>query len=271
MDLEEYKKANQALWNEWTGIHVRSAFYDLEGFKAGKTSLNAFEIEEIGDVEGKTLLHLQCHFGMDSLSWARLGAKVTGVDFSDQAIALARQLNEELELDAQFVCSDIYTLPDVLSGQFDIVYTSHGVLAWLPDLQRWGHVIAHFLKPGGLFYMAEGHPFASVFSDAEEVTDLRVDYPYFFGQDPLVIEVKGSYADRNAETSQKVTFEWMHTVSGILNGLIRAGLKIEFFNEYPYVTWDMIPALMERGLDGYWRLKHGEKLIPLMFTLMARK
>ena len=131
---EEYRQANRALWDEWTEIHEKSEFYDLPGFLAGKSSLKPLDIEEVGAVEGRTLLHLQCHFGMDSLSWARLGAKATGVDFSEKAIALARKLNAELGLDATFLCSDIYELPDHLTGQFDVVYTSGGVLAWLGDL-----------------------------------------------------------------------------------------------------------------------------------------
>ena len=177
--MDDYKKANLALWNEWAHLHAGSAFYDVEGFKAGKTSLNPLEMEELGNVAGKTLLHLQCHFGLDSLSWARLGASVTGVDFSDQAIALARSLSQEVGLEAEFVCSDIYELPQVLAGQFDIVYTSYGVLAWLPDLKNWAAVIAHFLKPGGVFFIAEFHPFAMVFDNSETATGLRIQYPYF--------------------------------------------------------------------------------------------
>src|SRR5438874_1743175 len=147
--MDEYRKSNLQLWNEWTSIHEKSEFYHLEAFKAGKSSLSDLEIKELGDVAGKSLLHLQCHFGKDTLSWARLGANVTGADFSDRAIALARSLSSELNISATFVRSDIYDLRRALSGEFDIVYTGGGALNWLPDMGRWAQVAAHFLRPGG--------------------------------------------------------------------------------------------------------------------------
>src|SRR3954464_11903705 len=154
---DEYIQSNRKLWNDWTGIHAQSEFYDVESFKEGKFRLHPIEKEELGDVRGKTLLHLQCHFGLDTLSWANLGAIVTGADFSDKAIDLARELSRETGLPATFICSNIYDLPAALEGQFDIVFTSHGVLGWLPDMPNWGKVVAHFLKPGGTFYVAEVH------------------------------------------------------------------------------------------------------------------
>src|SRR5215218_6632110 len=139
--MDDYRKSNLELWNNWAEINAASSSYDVEGFKQGNVGLNSLELAEIGDVSGKTLLHLQCHFGKDTLSWARLGAKVTGVDFSEQAIGLARSLSEELGIRARFVCSDVYDLPEVLNGEFDIVFTSCGVLGWLPDLERWAQVV----------------------------------------------------------------------------------------------------------------------------------
>ena len=269
--MDEYKKANLALWNEWTHLHAGSEFYDVDGFKAGKTSLNLLEMEEVGDVAGKTLLHLQCHFGLDSLSWARLGARVTGVDFSDQAIALARSLSQEVEVEAEFVCSDVYELPQVLAGQFDIVYTSYGVLAWLPDLRKWATVIAHFLKPGGVFYMAEFHPFAMVFDNSETAAELRVQYPYFHTAEPLVFDVQGSYVDRQAQVTQKVEYEWEHGLGEILDVLIAAGLHVDFLHEFPYCTFALFPSLMEKCSDGMWRLKEVDGSIPLMFSIKAIK
>jgi 2-polyprenyl-3-methyl-5-hydroxy-6-metoxy-1,4-benzoquinol methylase len=269
--MDEYKKANLALWNEWTALHARSDFYDVAGFKAGKTSLNPLEMEELGNVAGKTLLHLQCHFGLDSLSWARLGARVTGVDFSDQAIALARSLSQEVGVEAEFVCSDVYELPQVLAGQFDIVYTSYGVLAWLPDLRKWATVIAQFLKPGGIFYMAEFHPFAMVFDNSETATGLRLQYPYFHTAEPMVFDVQGSYIDRQAQVTQKVEYEWDHSLGEILDALIAAGLRLEFLHEFSYCTYAMFPSLMEQCSDGMWRLKEGDGSIPLMFSIKASK
>jgi 2-polyprenyl-3-methyl-5-hydroxy-6-metoxy-1,4-benzoquinol methylase len=157
--MDEFLKANQKLWNEWTTEHENSPFYDLDGFKAGRERLRSIELEEVDDVRGKSLLHLQCHFGMDALAWARHGAIVTGVDLSNDSITLAQSLSKELNIPANFVCSDVLTLPDHLQGQFDIVFTSYGILHWLRDLKRWAQVIAHFLKPGGFFYIVEDHPF----------------------------------------------------------------------------------------------------------------
>ena len=160
--MNDYVQANRKLWNEWTGLHLDSNYYDLNGFKAGKVTLGAVERREVGDVSGKSLLHLQCHLGLDALSWARLGAAVTGVDISDESIHVAQALSDEFNVPAQFICSDIYELPQVLDRQFDIVFTTCGVLTWLPDLQRWAKIITHYLKPGGMFYINEIHPIKRV-------------------------------------------------------------------------------------------------------------
>jgi 2-polyprenyl-3-methyl-5-hydroxy-6-metoxy-1,4-benzoquinol methylase len=268
-ELDDYFKANRALWDEYTQIHARSKFYDLEGFKAGRNTLQSFEIEELSDVAGKSLLHLQCHFGMDTLSWARLGAKVTGVDFSEKAIELAEQLGQELDLDAQFVCANVYELPQVLQGKFDIVYTSGGVLIWLPDLARWAQVITHVLKKGGTFYMFEIHPFSQIFDGEAGLTKLHIRYPYFPPAEPLKFDVEGSYADREARINQKVDYEWVHTMSDMLNALIAAGLRIEFMHEFSFTIYAQIPDLMEQGSDGLWRLKEGGDSVPLLFSLKA--
>jgi SAM-dependent methyltransferase len=270
-ELDDYFKANRALWNEYTPIHARSKFYDLPAFKAGRNSLQAFEIEELGDVAGKSLLHLQCHFGMDTLSWARLGARVTGVDFSDEAIGLAEDLALELNLDAQFICANVYELPDVMQGKFDIVYTSGGVLTWLPDLPRWAGVIAHFLKQGGTFYMAEIHPFSQVFDDGEGVSVFKIRYPYFSPPGPLIFDVEGSYADRAAQINQKVVYEWVHSLSDLLNALIAAGLRIEFLHEFPFTIYPQLPELMEQGPDGLFHFKDGGISLPLLFSLKASR
>ncbi|MCG2767215.1 MAG: class I SAM-dependent methyltransferase, partial [Anaerolineae bacterium] len=172
--MTNYLETNRELWNGWAKLHIESAYYDVEGFKAGGESLHPLEIEEVGDVSGKTLLHLQCHFGQNTLSWARRGARVTGVDFSDDAIALACSLSRELDIEAEFIRSDIYDLPEVLDRQFDIVFTSYGVLCWLPDLTRWAEIVARYLSPGGTFYIAEFHPLLTMFDDAGE----RLAFPY---------------------------------------------------------------------------------------------
>jgi SAM-dependent methyltransferase len=170
--MDRYRLANRALWNEWTAINVRAeTFYRLEEFRAGGVRVRDYEIEEVGPVTGKDLLHLQCHFGTDTLSWARLGARVTGADFSETAIGRARSLAAELGIAATFVCAELYELPERLDGDFDVVYTSRGVLGWLPDIPRWAGVVARFLRPGGIFYITEVHPVALAFDDRSGVTD----------------------------------------------------------------------------------------------------
>jgi SAM-dependent methyltransferase len=265
MGMDDYLAANKALWEEWTAIHETSSLYDLEGFKAGGSRLRTYEVDEVGEVTGKSLLHLQCHFGIDTLSWARLGARVTGADFSDRAIQLARSLAAELGLAATFVCSDLYDLPAVLDEQFDVVYTSHGVLGWLPDLERWAGVVAHFLRPGGVFYLTEIHPVAQAFA---EEPGLRLGYPYFPRPEPLASPVQGSYADPTAQVRQPVEYWWAHSMGEIVSAVAGAGLRIQFLHEFPFVEWP-VPFLVRHD-DDTWRLPPdagGE--LPLSFSLRA--
>ena len=266
--MDEYLQANQKLWNEWTAEHEKSTFYDVEGFKAGKERLKSTELEEVGDVQGKTMLHLQCHFGLDTLAWARHGAVVTGVDLSSESIGLARSLSEELNIPAVFICSDILTLPENLQGQFDIVFTSYGILHWLSDLKRWAQVIDHFLKPGGFFYIVEDHPFMRVFSSDPEL-GIKVDNPYFFSEEPYKAETSGSYAnDFQGET--RTYYLWDHSLSEVINSLIGVGLHIEFLHEFPFALRAKFP-IMVKGDDGYWRFTREHNMIPLLFSLKARK
>ena len=269
--MDDYTKANLDWWNEAATVHSQGEGYDLASFKAGKIRLHPLELEEVGDVEGKKLLHLQCHFGMDTLSWARLGAQVTGIDFSDKAIAIAQNLSQELNLDATFIHTELYKLPDVLdaAGEFDIVFTSYGAIGWLPDLQPWGHIIGHYLKPGGFFYIAEGHPFMWTFD--EKSVDLKPRYPYF-SKEPIKDEEEGTYAEKNAKLEHTTTYGWNHTFSEIFNSLISAGLTIDFLHEHPFCAWECFTD-MEEGADRFLRFKDPAKrdLIPLMFSLMATK
>jgi SAM-dependent methyltransferase len=267
--MDEYLKANQETWNTWTRYHVESKFYDVDRFKAGGKALDPIALAGPGDVTGKSLLHLQCHFGMDTLLWARRGARVTGVDFSEEAIKAARALAGELGIAATFIHSDLYELPRHLAGQFDVVFTSHGVLCWLPDLERWAQVIAHFLRPGGIFYIVEGHPVALLFDERREDAELRVRYRYFQGPEPLQEEESGSYAVPDAPV-RSVTYQWIHPMADIIGSLLRAGLRITAFEEYPFAAWAMFPW-MERREDRWWRLPPGRESIPLMFSLKATK
>ena len=268
--LQEYLESNRQNWNERTPIHAASGYYDVEGFKRGKSSLNSIELQELGDVSGRSMLHLQCHFGLDTLSWARLGAKVTGVDFSDEAIELARSLSREVGIEAEFVRSDLYDLPSALHGQYDIVFTSYGVLNWLPDVPRWAKVARHFVTPGGIFQMVEFHPFGDIFDDENESPEPRVQYPYSsLPLDPFRFEAGPTYTDGDLMPSQP-TYEWSHSLDDIINSLISAGLRIEFLHEFMFMGYKASPT-MEQGEDGWWRLTEGRDSIPLMFSLMATK
>jgi SAM-dependent methyltransferase len=267
--MDNYMKQNLKHWNEVTPIHEKSKLYDIKGFKRGGNRLSPLEREEVGDVSGKSLLHLQCHFGLDTMSWARLGAKATGVDFSDKAIDLARLLSQELGIDADFICTDIYDLPKILKGEFDVVFTSNGVLCWLPDLSRWAKIVARFLKAGGFFYIVESHPVADVFQNERDTKELKARYSYFHSPQPTKWVPEGTYADKDAKVTNP-TYEWTHPLSDIVNSLISAGLKIDFLHEFPYLDWDFF-SFMEKDKDGWWRFKQGKETIPLMFSLKATK
>jgi SAM-dependent methyltransferase len=270
--MNEYLLANQALWEEWTSIHERSEFYDVEGWKAGRRTLRRFVLDEVGDVTGKDLLHLQCHFGLDTLSWARLGAKATGVDFSGRAIALARSLARETGLDARFVQADVLQLDEVLDGDFEVVFTSFGVLWWLPDLTRWARVVARFLRPGGMLYLAEFHPVAQVMDDVSATAPIP-RYPYFPSSEPLAFPVQGSYADPDAKVEQEVEYGWTHSLGEIVTVLAEAGLRIEFLHEFPFTVFRALPYLQASDDDARtWRLPEPyDGTLPLLFSLKATK
>jgi SAM-dependent methyltransferase len=271
--MDEALRANRDLWDAWTRINAASAFYDVASFRSGKRGIRIadYEREEIGPVEGRSLLHLQCHFGLDTLSWARLGAVVTGADFSEVAIATARDLAAELGIPATFVTANLYDLPDALDGQFDIVYTSNGVLGWLPDIAAWARVVAHFVRPGGLFYITEIHPVAQAFeNEGVAPGELRLAYPYWSHAEPLTFEVHGSYADPSAATEGLVEHGWDHSLGEILCALIDAGLRIDFLHEFDFVNWP--EGFLAEGEDGRYRLPEGTKgELPLFFSLRATK
>ena len=268
---QRWLEANRDVWNAWTGIHERSAFYDLDGFKRGGVRLRDYEIAEIGPVEGKDLLHVQCHFGIDTLSWARLGARVTGVDFSERGVELARSVAAEIGVEARFVVSDVYDLPANLEGDFDIVYTSRGVLGWLPDIRAWAKVVADFVRPGGIFYISEVHPVVQALeTEAVAPGELRPQFPYWAHAEPLAFEVHGSYADRAADVHDMTEYGWNHSLGEIVTALADAGLRIDSLREYPFAEWPM--ALLVESPDGKFRLPGKlDGTLPLFFSLKASK
>jgi SAM-dependent methyltransferase len=267
---QEHLDANKAMWDERVPIHVDSEMYANQAFIDGELSVKTDEIEEMGPVVGKTLLHLQCHFGQDTLSWARLGARVTGLDFSPAAVEAARKLAAQIGAEgARFVESDVYNAPAALGHErFDIVYTGAGAINWLADIDRWAAVVRECMAPGGTFYMREFHPVRSAFDDDPEVTELRPRWTYFH-EDALVWDEPGTYADATAKTVNNVSYEWNHGIGEVITALVRAGLELEFVHEFPYISYKCFPFLIQRA-DGMYEFP-GELngVIPMMYTVGA--
>jgi SAM-dependent methyltransferase len=266
--VTEYQGLNRAWWDERVAIHAGSEFYDLEGFVAGRDTLQPLEVEALGDVTGLDLVHLQCHMGMDTLSWARRGARVTGLDFSAPAIETASALAERIGVgDARFVVADVYDAVSVLGQDYDIAYQSLGSLNWHPDLARWAGILEALLRPGGRGFLLETHPMASVLDDDGE----RVCFGYF--HDPAgerIIDDGGSYADLSAETTSNETLEFSHTLSDVIAALLGAGFVLERFNEHPYTVHPMWPWLEERDPRTWWA-PGGRPALPMMYSLLVRK
>jgi SAM-dependent methyltransferase len=255
---------NRAWWDERVPLHVSSDFYDVEGFKAGASTLRPFELEELGDVSDRSLVHLQCHFGLDTLSWARLGARVTGLDFSNPAVEAARAVAAETGLEAEFVAASVYDAPAALDERrFDIVYTGLGALNWLSDIERWAAVVADLVAPGGCLYLSEFHPIGDIFGD----DDLTIEHDYF-QTEPFNFDDPGTYADLEARTEHNRTEEWQHPLGDVVSAVIDAGLTIELLHEHDYTLFPRWPFL-ERDGDSY-RMPAGQPRLPLMYSLRAR-
>jgi SAM-dependent methyltransferase len=263
-NFEGHFAANKQSWNKRTGIHKGSAFYDLDNFKKGRSSLNSIELEGMGDVSGKTLLHLQCHFGMDTMSWQRLGAQCTGIDISDEAIKLAKEIAAELDLPSRFICCNVYDTAQHVDEPFDIVFTSYGTIGWLPDLQAWAKMISDVLRPGGIFYIADFHPVLWMMD--EKFEHIKYDY---FNTGVIAEETSGTYTDRDAPIRSK-EYSWNHPFSEIFSALIENGLRVTAFNEYSFSPYNCFNNL-EQGIDGMWRIKGMDEKMPMMYSIKAIK
>ena len=253
-----YLDINKETWNKRTVLHVKSKFYDVASFLQGQSSLNDIEINQLGNVSGKSILHLQCHFGQDSLSLARLGATVTGVDLSSSAIDEAKILNQQLGLNAIFVCDDVCHFGDINTQQFDVVYTSYGVLCWLPDLAHWARGVAKALKSGGEFHLVEFHTF----------NDLLSGYSYFPKDEPDIEEETTYTENCDGQVSQVIT--WPHSLSNVMSALINAGLIIELFEEHAYSPYDCFDGL-ELVAEKRYQMQHKGQQVPLIYSIKARK
>lgn len=266
MDTPEWLRLNQAYWDERVPVHAASTFYDVPGFLAGKDTLRPFEPAEVGDVHGRALLHLMCHIGLDTLCWARRGARVTGLDFSQPALDTAADLAKRAGIGAaRFVAADIDRASEVLAGEsFEIVYTGAGVTQWIPDIDSWARNVAELVAPGGFFYIADYHPFIDIVDD--EVRGLRRAY---LDRGPFVEQEPGSYTGP-ADTRANTIVKWTHHIGSVVNALATAGLRIEFLHEFAFTDAPMFHGL-ERGDDGLWRFPADRTQIPLMFSLRAAK
>ncbi len=268
---EDWRALNRANWDERVAVHLRPGGYDLTPLRAGRGRLNAIEEAELGPVSGLRVLHLQCHFGKDSLILASRGAEVTGLDFSGTAIETARSLAAELRLSARFVHADLHDAPAAIPepASFDLVFTTWGTITWLPDVGRWARVVAHFLRPGGALYFADGHPAALVFDDTAGVdASGRPGWfaPYFV-REPLEYDDPSDYANPDARLVNQRQVNWLHTLGAILDALRSAGLEIEWLREHPRVTWRMFRCLV-RDTDGCWTWPD-RPWLPLSVSLRA--
>ncbi len=264
VDYTSFFEANKDGWNKRTAVHKSSAFYDVNSFKKGKSSLQKTELDALGDVTNKSILHLQCHFGLDTLSLARMGAKVTGIDLSNNAIEYAKELSAELHIPANFICCNVYDLKDYLQQPYDIIFTSYGVIGWLPDLQKWAEIIHDYLKPEGIFYMVEFHPVVWMMDENFE----KIKY-YYHNEETIVIESKGTYTDRDAPI-EYVEYSWNHSLSEVVNSLIGGGLTIQSLDEYPFSHFNCFNNMEANG-EGCWTIKRIKNKLPMMYSIKACK
>lgn len=262
--MDNYLEINKKLWNDKVGYHLASPFYDQAGFLSGRNSLQSIELAYLKDVSEKKVLHLQCHFGQDTISLSRMGARATGVDFSEKAIESAQQSADLLQTDTRFICCDVYDLPNRLSEQFDIVFTSYGTIGWLPDLDKWAKVISHFLKPKGKLVFVEFHPVVWMFDNDFD----KIAYSYF-NKDTIIETIPGTYADKQAPIKNQ-SVNWNHPTSEVLNSLIQNGLIITQFDEFDYSPYDCFNGTTQAE-PGKFRIAKLADKIPMVFALTAQK
>ncbi|MFT7589067.1 MAG: ubiquinone/menaquinone biosynthesis C-methylase UbiE [Limisphaerales bacterium] len=260
----DYLTHNKNTWNAKTPIHVKSDFYNNESFLKGRNTLIDIELKLLGDLKGKSILHLQCHFGQDTISLARMGASVTGIDLSDKAIAQAQEFATQTGADAEFICCNIYDLPKILDKKFDIVFTSYGVIGWLPDMKKWSEIVSHFLKPKGQFIMAEFHPTLWMFDD--DFT--KVEYGYF-NSGPIEEVYEGTYADFNSAV-KTTTVCWNHSLADVLGNLLAQGLMLDHFEEFDYSPYPCFKEV-EEFEPGKYRIPTMGNKIPMIYALTATK
>jgi SAM-dependent methyltransferase len=265
-EFDELFKINKSLWDKKTAIHVNSDFYDNARFMEGKNSLDPIVLSHLPEIKGKKILHLQCHFGQDSLSLARMGALVTGIDLSTTSIKQAKALNSKLGLDVEFIESNVYDIEKHIKGAYDIIFTSYGAICWLPDLDEWASLINKYLKPGGLFYMVEFHPYIYTL----DFKTLEIGYPYFNVEQRAYIETEtGTYTDFNSDIKAEEAF-WLHALDEVFNSLMDQGFELKLFKEYPYSPYNCFEQTRQIE-PGKYCIGDFDVPIPHVYAVQFRK
>jgi SAM-dependent methyltransferase len=273
--MDDYRDVNRASWDERAAAHAASPDYAVSRFRQDPSFLSdvvRFDRPRLGDIEGLDAVHLQCHIGTDTVSLARLGARMTGLDFSAPALEQGRRLAEATGAEVDFVECDLYGAPDALGRErFDLVYTGIGALCWLPDIRRWAGVVAALLRPGGRLFIREGHPVLWSLADARPDGMLVIEYPYFERPEPVIWDEGGTYVQTDQVFTQNVTHEWNHGLGEIISAVFAAGLGVTAFEEHDSVPWDAMPGQMTEIGGGEYRLTDRPERLPHSYTLQARR
>jgi SAM-dependent methyltransferase len=273
--VEDYRSLNRANWDERAPAHAASPGYAFERFVADSAFLSdvvRFDLPRLGDLTDQRGVHLQCHIGTDTLSLSRLGARMTGLDFSPESLVQARRLAEATGAELAFVEADVYDAVDVLgSGGFDLVFTGIGALCWLPDVRRWAAVVAGLLRPGGRLFIREGHPMLWALEDGRSDDLLVVRYPYFEQVEPDVWDDGGTYVETDVVFEHNRTHSWNHGIGQIVSALLEQGLALTGLVEHDSVPWEALPGQMERVDGGEWRLADRPWRVAHTYTLQAIK
>ncbi|MDT5244509.1 MAG: hypothetical protein QOD36_1885 [Mycobacterium sp.] len=271
MDDEHYA-INRAWWDERAPAHASSPDYAVQELIADPTRLSdvvRFDLPRLEDINGQRGIHLQCHIGTDTISLHRLGATMTGLDFSSESIGIARRIAADTGADVTFVEADVYSAPSAVGGGFDFVFTGVGALGWLPDLGRWARTVAELLRPGGRLFLREGHPMLLAF-DEERTDALVLSYPYFEQPEPGHFDQPGTYVDSEVEFGHNQLRNWSYGIGDVITAVLAAGLQLTMFVEHDSVPWEALPGRMQRE-GGEWRLIEHPERLPLSYTLQAVK
>lgn len=273
--MDDYREVNRANWDERVAAHVTSPDYAVARFAEDPAFLSGvvrFDLPRLGEISGLDGVHLQCHIGTDTVSLARLGARMSGLDFSAPAVEQARRIAASAGVEATFVTGDLYDAPDVLGrARFDLVYTGVGAICWLPDIRRWAQVVAGLLRPGGRLFLREGHPVLWSLADARPDGLLVLEHPYFEQEEPIVWDIDGTYVATDHVFETTVTYEWNHGLGEIVTALFDAGMKLTMLEEHTSIPWNGLPGLMEDAGGGEWRLADRPERLPHSYTLQARR